>query len=459
MFSAIKSSSGNISKRDIILLLFVASMLFLWSNGFNLRLLELGDNFRIVKLVRIFMIVVAIGLSVLFARGARYFQNYYFRSIIGLLLIVLFPTIFNSVIVYGLGLKEILLSGHAYCGFFIFILLISYRTDSAFVARLNTIVLAIATVSILSLILLSRFPAVADSIFVRSSERFDSTRLAVAGGLVSMVSYSTFYLLVMSTKATQATKSRIFYFLLFCAYVWYYFTVAMGRRTIFSLLIVMCYYGLFHLSTIRKMYAVSALVFFSVLLLSVPQLHPLVDNVRLSYTSSLEDHKIGKGTLTKRIDGIQYYLNEFRNTGYLGVGLISTHISEDNPLSRGRVVYRYNSGDHGILAVLYQFGFPAVVLTIIILFHIFRDLTIIRRRGSPEHQAIAMGIHLYLCFCIVALLQIFWKPMISFWTGLMFFMVWRMREEITCNTMMLRRQQGSHRHASIKGGSAQPFDK
>jgi hypothetical protein len=83
--------------------------------------------------------------------------------------------------------------------------------------------------------------------------------------------------------------------------------------------------------------------------------------------------------------------------------------------------------------VLYQFGFPAIVLTIIVLYYIFRDLKAVRLQGMPEHWPIAMAIHLYLVFSIIGLLAIFWKPSESFWTGIMLFMIWKMKESTRVN--------------------------
>ena len=428
------TSKRHFERRDTVLLLFVASVIFLWGNRFNLRLFDLSDRFQILQLVGIFAIVIATGFSMLFFSWDRYYQNYYFWSIAGLFAVVLFPTFVNLVIVNDLSPIEVVRSGLLCCGFFIFILLISCRTNSSFVAKLNAMIVGMTAANVLFLIVLSNFPRIASSLFVNASSRFDRPTLWVAGGLQPMVVYSTFYLLAVCAKGGEMTKRRVLGILLFGAYIWYLFTIAVGRRTIFALLVIMCYYWLFHLSAMRKTRAVLALLFLSVLLLAVPQLGTLMDVVRLSYTSSLEDYKTGEGNVTIRIDGIRYFMNEFRETGYIGFGLGSNRLPESDEVFFGRQYYRFNSNDHGIFTVLYQFGFLGIILTIMILFHIFRDLAIIRRRGSPEHQAIAMGIHLYLCFSIVALLQIFWKPSMSFWTGLMFFMVWRMHEGIVPKT-------------------------
>lgn len=447
------TSKRRLERRDTVLLLFVASVIFLWGNGFNLRLFDLSDRFKILQLAGLFLIVIATGLRMPFVSWNRYIRNYYFRAIVGLLSVALFPTFVNLVLVNGLSPIEVLRSGLMYAGLLIFIMLISCRTNSSFVAKLNAMIVGMSTTIVLSLIILSQFPAVADSLFVKTSERFGMIRLGWRTyGLGPMVLYSGLYSLVMCTKGERLTKSRVFYAVIFCTYIWYYLVISMGRRTIFALLIIICYYFLFHQSGIRKLHAVLASLLFCILLLVVLQSTALLDNVQSSYTSLLDDYKYGEGTLTIRLEGIRYYMNEFRETGYIGFGLASNRLPESDKVFVGRRYYWFNSNDHGIFAVLYQFGFLGIILTIMILFHIFRDLAIIRRRGSPEHQAIAMGIHLYLCFSIVALLQIFWKPSMSFWTGLMFFMVWRMHEGIVPKTFLIRNHQTSSDHALAEGG-------
>ncbi len=119
------TSKRHFERRDTVLLLFVASVIFLWGNGFNLRLFDLSARFKILQLAGLFLIVIATGFSMLFFSWDRYFQNYYFRSIAGLLAVAFFPTFVNLVIVNGLSPIEVLRSGLLCCGYFIFIFLIN----------------------------------------------------------------------------------------------------------------------------------------------------------------------------------------------------------------------------------------------------------------------------------------------------------------------------------------------
>ncbi len=268
-----------------------------------------------------------------------------------------------------------------------------------------------------------------------------------------MVGYSTFYLLAMWTRGSQNPRAKMFYAAIFCVNIWYYVTIEMGRRTVFCFSIVIFYYFLFHANIRHKVHALLVVILLSALLWTFGDTK-FMGSLYSSVRSTKEEYKASyRNNVTVRIDCVRYYMNEFRRSGYFGLGLSSSKLTESAPLSLGRRTYRYNPNDHGIFAVVYQFGVPAIVLMLIILFFCFRDLAIILRFGSEKFQAIAMGIHLYLVLSIVGLLQVFLKPRMSLWTGLVFFMVWRMREAITCNTLVLRKKQGPSATPARKVGT------
>jgi hypothetical protein len=176
----------------------------------------------------------------------------------------------------------------------------------------------------------------------------------------------------------------------------------------------------------------------------------VIDAIRSAFASSVRDYREAEGSLTLRLSGIRYFMGAFRNGSYVGIGLMSPKLQERKTHFLGTQFYRYNPGDHGIFAVLYQFGFQAILLTIVILYRLFQDLKVIRRRGPPEHQTIAMAIWLYLCFSVLALLQVFWKSHLTLWTGIMFFMVWRMREGLTWGMGVPLRGRCPSRHVGAE---------
>ena len=214
-------ANAHFKRRNTILLLFVAVVISLWSNGFNLRPFHFSDRFDILQLVGNFLILFATALCMMLVSWERYIRNFYFWAIIGLLAAALFPTFVNLVIVNNLSLIEVFRSGLFYCGYFIFILLICYRTDFSFVTRLNSIIIGICTANVMFLILIAHFPGVANSLLVVTGERYDQIRLYVAFALGPMVGYSTFYLLAMWTRGSQSPRAKMFYAAIFCVNVWY----------------------------------------------------------------------------------------------------------------------------------------------------------------------------------------------------------------------------------------------
>jgi hypothetical protein len=430
MNHSIYTDTGLTIKRSSILLLFVAILIFLWSNGFDLPILAFSERFKILTIVADFIILTASGISIILSSKIRYTRNNYFLFIVLILCAVFFPTFINLVIFNGLSPLEIFRSGFFYSGLFIFIILIYYDVDYSFVNKLNTLAIAIVSINVLVIVAASFFPVLAEIVTVKTSVRFETARINIAKGLGSFAQYTFFYLLIMSIKIEQTPKKKLSYILLSGVYIFYFFFVSMSRRTIFALLGVLIYYIFFRLSGRRKIQILFVLLLFIALLFVIPKFETILGIIQSSYYTVAEEIQYGEGSAGVRIKGIEYFFNLFHQYGYIGIGLGSSRLPVTDPLFIGQEILNYNPGDHGIFAVLYQFGFPAIILTIIVLFHIFRDLKAVRLQGMPEHWPIAMAIHLYLVFSIIGLLDIFWKPSQSLWPGIIFFMVWRMRSAI-----------------------------
>lgn len=418
-------------KRNILLLTFVAVSIFLWSNGFNLRIFDLSDRFNFLNLAAIFIILFIALTSLIFRTQKQYLSNYYFWCIIGILAATTFPTLFNLVLTKGLSFRDLIAAELTFSGLFIFIILISFKTNHSFVTKINTTLIAITSINVLAIVLLSLVPNMADSIFVKTSERFERIRIGVATGLGPMVHYVFFYLLVMCIEGAQFLKRRIIpYFLSFIVFTWYIFAVEMGRRTIFAILAVTSYYLFIRMDGVKKLRIILLLPFIFAFFVVIPQSSIILDSIQSSFITATEEFQYGEGNVGIRVFGIEYYMNLFKESGYIGIGMYSNKLSSSDVFNLGREAFSYNPADHGIFAVLYQFGFPAIALTLIFLFHIFRDLKVIRFQGLPEHSPIAMAIHLYLVFSIIGLLAIFWKPVESLWVGIMLFLIWRMNEAV-----------------------------
>jgi len=181
---------------------------------------------------------------------------------------------------------------------------------------------------------------------------------------------------------------------------------------------------------VKRLRIILLLPFIFAFFVIIPQSSIILDSIQSSFITATEEFQYGEGNVGIRVFGIEYYMNLFKESGYIGIGMYSNKLSSSDVFNLGREAFSYNPADHGIFAVLYQFGFPAIALTLIFLFHIFRDLKVIRFQGLPEHSPIAMAIHLYLVFSIIGLLAIFWKPVESLWVGIMLFLIWRMNEAV-----------------------------
>jgi O-antigen ligase/polysaccharide polymerase Wzy-like membrane protein len=426
---AVLPANNSLKRRDTGLLFLVGALFFLWSDAFNLRVFSLSEGLQLLQLVAVFAVVLFAGLAVFLRGWHAYASSFYFWAILGLLAAILFPTFVYLVVRNGLSPIEVFRSSIRYPGFFIFIALASHRTDASFVSRLNGLILVMATVNVVVLNLLAFAPSVADSLLIVTSERFGLTRLTLSAGVASMAGYAQYYLLVKTLDGSETLKKRSICGFFFLTYLWNTLVVSLGRRSILILLIVLSYYWLLHLSDARRLQVVAALFLLSAVILVPPVTETVGTTLYESYFSVKEEYRRGDGTVGIRLEGIAYYGQMFRDSGYLGIGLSSNRLAGSDPYRIGREDLQYNPGDHGIVSVLYRFGFPGILLTMLILIRMFRDLASIRRYGLPEHKTIAMGVHLLLVASIVGLGPLFWKDTMSIWTGLMFFMVWRMKKE------------------------------
>lgn len=421
--------------RDEFLLSFVTFMVFLWSNGFNLRILDLSSKYQVLNLTAHFLLLLLICIRVPFVKKWIFLDNTYFYYLLIMVVVIFAPTSINLVVVNGLNFIEVLRSSFGYCGLLIFIVLISYRTSEQFVAKLNKRIYAIVTLNIIALIILSANPTLAESLLLNTMSRYDRIRLMISAAIGSMPHFYFFYTLVMCKGAPSGREFRK-YLLLLAVYVWYFLALDMSRRTILSLIVVT---GLFYflntsIKTKVKIIFVTAITL-PVLWMTVPQFETLADAVVMSYLTSRSEYEGEEGNVGIRVDGIGYYFDMLVDSGYQGIGLYSNRLPDSDPYTHAISLLKYNPNDHGIFAVIYEYGVLGVAFTIYLLFATFRDLKTIKKHGLPEDKPIATAFSLYLIFNMMALLQIFWKPSLSIWTGILLFMIWKMRQSVLCASM------------------------
>jgi hypothetical protein len=265
--------------------------------------------------------------------------------------------------------------------------------------------------------------------------RYDRIRLMISAAIGSLPHFYFFYTLVMC-KVAQSGREFRNYLLLLIIYVWYFLALDMSRRTILTLIVVtgLFYFANTSIKTKVKIIFVTAITL-PVLWLTVPQFETLVDSVAMSYLTSRSEYEGEEGNVGIRIAGIGYYFDMLTDSGYQGIGLYSNRLSETDPYTHAISHLKYNPSDHGIFAVIYEYGMLGITFTIFLLFVTFRDLKTINKYGLPQDKPIAMASTLYLIFNVLALLQIFWKPALSIWTGILLFMIWKMRQSVSNASM------------------------
>ncbi len=425
------------------LLLFTGLLIFLWSEGFRLQALEFSERYMVLKLAAMFLILLAIVLRAPFVSFHRLFRNFYFWGIIGLFAVVLFPTYVTGILQYGQGLQELLRLPKLYCGMFIFVLLVIHQTRSNFVNRLNALIVVMSVANASLFVAVSFFPEIGHNLLTDSAwilPRFDYPRISTA--MTPIIIYSIFYLLHVLIKREYPFKVRKWCFVSLFILLFFLFFVYLSRFIIFGVLLTAGFYFLFYLN-IRHKISIMVSLLVIVVLTEIYTKYKPIHLIRNCFTSGWEEYKYADGNVGIRIYGIRYYANEFRKSGYIGIGLVSSVRASQTSVSIGMTQYRYNPADLRIFAVLFQFGFPAIVLTIVILNRMFRDLAFVIRHGNSRHQSIAMAILLYLLYQIFTLSHIFLWHKFAFWTGLFFFMVWRMREVTAREVVRIRRKQES----------------
>lgn len=441
---AMRNTTISIRTHNVPLLLITGLLILLWSNGFELKVFHLSDRFAILLIAAVFILVgcTALRLPFLFTQGA--FKNRYFCAIFGIFSIALFSIFFNSVLLGGHGLVEMPRQGFTYCGLLIFVFMLSCRTDSSFVPALNALILGICVINMLLIIGVSLFPGMIEELFVRTGTRLGSARLR--SPLWPLFVYSILYCMVMCSNDARSNNSRLFYLTLFVLFMWYFLFIDMTRHTILGFIMVMGYYWLFHMKIGHKGIA----IFLTLVLLAGSLAFTNVtvfDAIGSTFSSTIDGFRSNKGTIAHRIEGIYYYMDKFEDGGYIGIGpaKFSWTVLESS------AALHYNPVDHGLFAVLYQFGFQAIVLTLVLLFMMFRDLRAVRRFGPKQYQPIAMAIWLYLLFVLIDLRQVYWRHQFALWTGIILFMTWRMLDEMRRNSLPVQKQNRLPGRAAARG--------
>lgn len=424
------SMSNNNPKN--MLLCFTVLLIFLWSEGFQLRALEFSERYAVLRIISVFLIVLWATICMLSADIKPLFRNFYFLSILGLVAAVMLPTFFTGTLLYDQGLSEVVRRPLFFYGLFIFVPLFYYPVDISTLKRLNTAIVIMGVSLALFQSILSFVPDIgkiilADNAYIAS--RFERTRMTTLFPMYPCIRYSTFYLIVACAQMRNKRLCALSLVIL----LYYLFFVFMSRRVILGSCIVLLLFHLFH-SAVPKRLLLWGLLIFLFLILS----HLFVDSGPIDIIGesiiSLKDELYSiDGTVGIRLRGIQYYWHEFKETWFVGIGLVSSVRATDTDVGVGMTEYSFNPADQGIISVLFQFGIQGLVLTGIICYHMFRDLRHVTRYGTPDLKIIARSVQLFLLFQIVTFSHIFLWHSKGMWWGVFFYITWKMRDLVSSN--------------------------
>ncbi len=416
--------------RNKLLILFTALLIFLWSEGFQLRTLQFSERYAVLRIVSVFLIVLWAAIRTSFAGIKPLFRNFYFRSILGLLAVVMLPTFFTGTLLYGQGLDEVVRRPLFFYGLFIFVPLFYYPTDISTLKRLSAVIVVFGVSLALFQSAFSFVPDIGKVILTDNAyifSRFELTRMRVMSAMVPCVLYATFYLI----SSFSMRKNSILCALGLVILLYYIFFVYMARSAIFGLGIVWLLSCVFYQSVRRRLLS-WGLLFFLLLILSQSFMKFGVIDIIKESAISIKDEIAGvEGTVGTRMRGIEYYWHEFQETWYVGIGMVSSVRGVDTSVGIGMTEYKFNPADQGIFSVILQFGFQALILTGVICYRMFRDLRYVTRYGISDLKLIALSVQLFLLFQIVTFSHIFLWYWVGIWWGIFFYITWKMRDLVT----------------------------
>ncbi len=362
----------------------------------------------------------------LFTQSRHIFHNFYFRSILGIIVVVIIPIITTSIFSYGQPLSVLIRRPLMYAGFLIFPLLFFVGPDKKFPERWMNIFVAISIVAAILTTLASMYPNITYFLNEETvSNRFGKTRIGRIMETPILIAF--FYCL--SILFNIKIKFRSFIFLLICIALLIYPTifVNLSRGKIIGICLTFIFFIVYHLSRRKSLPLISIIIILLFSYLSFSE-DTVSTNIFTQVSESVKQELLMKdGTIGQRISGIEYYYDEFRQSSFIGIGMVSAEESIENPISYGQFYYRYNFNDLGFFGVILQFGFPAIILTIIILRRIFNDLIFIMQYGNVASQNLAMGLYLYLIYGCITFQHLFFLGKNSFYFGIIFYLVYHMR--------------------------------
>lgn len=426
--SSRKVCGGLRLSRHTVGVILVLILIFMWSDGFALNIFNFSDDLNILKLIMMFALF---GITIIFYLanpGNDAFSSVYGLSILGILSIALLTTFYYLVIGAGLSVIEVFRVNLLYPGLFsFFVLAICLNFNGA--ADITVRVISVTVfMYIVFLMIISVDRQLADMFVVRTSLRFDDTRITLREGL-RLLGSLFFFLMVVKIGSARTAYQKAMYAGATLVFLTYLVTVNMSRRMIMLMLITTFVFVLFYGSAQRRFYYLSIVAILTALIWFTPIGEPIRIGIESSLSTSATEFEERGGTVGVRIEGIMFNMQIFADNGYFGIGNRSDRLPTTDPYFYGREIYRYFHGDHGFFGVMYRFGIIGTLVSLIIVNRIYWDTRFIRKYGSANHKEIALAVWLVFLFGFLSFDEMFWTQRYSAFYGLLFFLVWRMRRE------------------------------
>lgn len=408
-------------RKRFILLLFFAFLVFGFSNGLELIWFDKA------KLSGRGPIFVASGLTILGffitsffrLRGSRIGYNFYFRAILTTYIVMTIANVLGGTMVYGQPLMGIIRNYYRCSGLLLFPILFMWRGDERFIKQLILIYVGIGVLSVVLGDMAAIIPPLR-AIFPeeRIFERLGLVRMPVTQNLP----FVFYYLLVTLTLKKNTSRINFFIVCIFILVVINIFYVSIIRQIIISVIVTVIYY---YIRYLRLKIRAIHLSFMICACLIIFVFRPAFFNIITDTARSLyDDNYDGKKNVDIRLDGIKFYWSQFRKTGYVGTGRISTVYSTNNPIAETIEVDKYDYTDLGLFAVLFQYGFPAIILIGVVVFRYFKDSSIIQKVGPPSLVPVVIAIELTVFGDLVRMKDMFFRSDLCYQHALYMYVLW-----------------------------------
>jgi len=400
-------------------------LIFLWSNGARLQIFALDDHY--VNVLRLAAVLLIFGGSIVAfkLRTWRFIiRSFYFRAILLLLAAVMLPTFITGVFRYGQSVTEVIRQPLMYYALFVFVLLAFITSPRDRVYPLLMALVWTVTGICALYIIASLIPQATSEWFVAKvaiGDRFGNARLTASAAINNLAIFSIIYLVLQLFTVQARWWQRVWFSIGIVILLYYQAFVLISRTRLLGLLACLVIFLFPHINW-RKLF-VPGIVFIGLLctLQMTTQIKPLDIFVSTYQSIITMDRDAERDTISIRLDGVQYYYEEFLNSRMIGIGLVSPVRSEQSDIAYAMTKLAYNPADLGILAVLFFFGIPGILATIVVAARIFRDSRYVIRHGTLENRAIALAIRLYLTFYIISFYHVFLYDEYALEWGVLFF--------------------------------------